>query len=174
MKPRTAIVLAVMVAFALAAVAQIGSGPAPGTAVPALRILAPRTGDKINTSFVQVQFEAASGNAAGTPEYDVQLDGRDPVRTTSTTHTFTGIRPGNHTVRVQPIDANGTPQGPGAAVDFTVVPGPASPGASVIPADLQTSNGPPTLPASGSELPLLSIIGFGVLVGGILSAMRGR
>jgi hypothetical protein len=134
--------------------------------------------------------------------FQVQLDGQDPVRTSSTEHTFTGMTPGAHTVAVELVDANNTPvAGTHTEVHFMVTPAnsPASPSgtalyrnsdrARLLSTALQTaaeaqqnpaqtsSTEPSTndgLPSTGSALPLLSIIGFGVLVGGIASALKTR
>jgi len=48
-------------------------------------------------------------------------------------------------------------------------PAPAAP----VPPEL-SKQGDPDLPVKGSPLPLVSLIGFGLLVGGILPAMRAR
>lgn len=171
MKQKFAIILAVMVLAVTAALAQTAS-PAPLQNGPSLRITEPQAGQKINTSFVSVKFELVNtGAAANVPRYRVQMDGRDPVSISATEYTFTGVRPGNHVVDVELIDANNTPiDGAHGQVQFTVVPGPGSPAGELLPGNAD----PEALPAGGSELPLLSVIGFGVLLGGIISAMRTR
>jgi hypothetical protein len=160
---------------------------------PAMRILSPQNGEKITVSYVTVSYELqAPADASGTPTFQVQLDRRDPVRTTDTQYTFTGIAPGPHVVVVEAVDANNTPiTGTRAEAKFSVVPSPATgttgPGAAshVLPSgnlvnasmQSQPSNRVPSqkqLPESGSSLPLLSVIGMGVLVGGIASALRTR
>jgi hypothetical protein len=45
--------------------------------------------------------------------------------------------------------------------------------AAPIPPELR-NQGDPDLPVKGSPLPLVSLIGFGLLIGGILPAMRAR
>jgi Flp pilus assembly protein TadG len=142
-----------------------------------------------------------------TPTFQVQLDRRDPVQTTSTDQSFSGLTPGTHTVSVELVDANGTPiNGSHTQIQFTV--GPAQPttaapvqrgnppSASQVPhllgvsfqqdssasqqdsaarhQDNKNDNTDDTLPQSGSILPLMSLIGFGVLVGGITSALKTR
>ncbi len=157
-----------------------------------LRIVAPENGQRISTNFVEVRFELLNPAAAASsmPTYQLQLDGDDPVQTNSATYTFSGLKPGKHTVLVELVDANGTPvAGSINAVQFTVVqprPGtPPGPGASRSPGkqaqveavaqhSKKPRNAPQQLPDAGSALPLLSIIGFGVLVGGIASALKTR
>lgn len=186
--------------LAYTAVAQTGA-PTP---TPALHILVPKNGESISTNFVTVQYELSTPvSAASTPTFQLRLDNRDPVQITDTKYTFTGLPAGTHTVTVQVVDANNTPL-PGAQsqVQFTVQPqaqaAPTSPsgqgkmveqpGARLELAALQqdTSQAPSQqaanppakgdneLPKSGSPLPLLSVIGMGVLVGGIASALRTR
>jgi LPXTG-motif cell wall-anchored protein len=183
--------LVVLLVFGLGALA------AQQTATPALKILMPRNGEKISTSFVDVRYELLTpAVASGTPEFLVQLDARDPVRTNDTQHTFTNLSAGQHLVSVEAVDANGTPiLGTRTQVKFNVLPSPATqgtrttpPGAAsnaeaggkVIhasmqeqrPADQKRSS--EHLPNTGSSLPLLSVIGMGVLIGGIASALRTR
>ncbi|HET7183733.1 MAG TPA: hypothetical protein VFI82_03555 [Terriglobales bacterium] len=156
-----------------------------------LRITSPKPGAHVQQTSVDVQFELTNGgaSAAGVPTFRVKLDSRDPVTTNSTSYTFTGLTPGAHTVVVQLVDANGTPiAGASSEVPFVVVqPGP-TPGAAIAlrhhspsmiqaafrveqPKDQSTDDEPPS--AAGA-LPLLSVIGFGVLLGGIASAMKTR
>jgi hypothetical protein len=49
------------------------------------------------------------------------------------------------------------------------MPAPVAP----IPPELR-NQGDPDLPVKGSPLPLVSLIGFGLLIGGVVPAMRGR
>ncbi len=166
-----------------------GSAPAPAANI---RLLAPHNGDRLQQSFVTVQYEALNpGAAGGSPNFWIQLDGRDPVITTQTEQNFTGLGPGAHTLIVQLVDANNTPL-PNSRVQarFTILPAapqprPATPqtsrgDGSALPqsdaADLDTPAylANEALPSSSSALPLLSVIGFGALVGGIVSAMKTR
>jgi hypothetical protein len=122
-----------------------------------------------------VQFALANpGSVATAPNFVVQVDNQDPVTTTSTSVDFTGLAPGPHTVTVQLVDANNTPiAGARAIVQFTTVQPQAEltpkPG-TIVPAALHED----VLPHTRTTLPLLSVIGFGVLVGGIVSAMKTR
>jgi len=141
-----------------------------------VHITSPVANQKLGTNYVDVTYELVNpGVDGGSPNFQVQLDGRDPVSTEDTTYTFTGLTPGQHTVIVQLVDANGTPIPFGrSVVVFYVLPSasrrqdPRAPGLTANDSDL-----PGVAPAS-SALPLLSIIGFGVLLGGVASAMRTR
>lgn len=173
---------------------QAGNPVAQGNV---LRIISPRNGERLRQSYVNVQFELTNNgaSAAGTPNYELKLDDRDPVTTSSTSQSFTGLTPGPHTLTVQLVDANGTPvAGARSEVQFVVLqPGPA-PTSGVLklghgpyliaaamrvkdpqePAPARTDDDDPSLPSSAGALPLLSVVGFGVLLGGIASAMRTR
>ncbi len=142
-----------------------------------LRILSPVPSQRLSTSYVDVNFELVNpGISGGSPEFQVQLDGRDPVSTQDTTCTFTGLTPGEHTVVVQLVDANGTPVtgGRSTVVFFVISGGSQQQGTRAPGMTSYSGEPPPDLAPASSALPLLSIIGFGVLVGGVASAMRTR
>ncbi len=158
-------VVALGASFATPARAQ-GNGQ-NGTASDALlQISQPPAGAKLAQTFVSVQYQLTNPTIvqAGSPNFQVQLDNQDPVTTAQTSQDFTGLTPGVHTVTVRLVDANGVPvAGAAATVKFTIVnPAPQLAFSNVV------------LPSGGSPLPLLSVIGFGVLVGGLFSAMRTR
>ena len=138
-----------------------------------VHILSPAPSQQLNTNYVDVNYELVNpGVAGGSPNFQVQLDARDPVSTDETTYTFTGLSPGRHTITVQLVDANGTPIAGGrSVVVFVVVAGGAQSQGTHTPG--ATSDQPELAPAS-SALPLLSVIGFGVLLGGVATAMRAR
>jgi hypothetical protein len=170
--------------------------PAPESAL--IRILNPVASQKLTNNAATVRFELTNPTAiSGTPNYLVQMDGRGPITTSQRQQVFTGLSAGAHTVTVELVDANGTPiQAGRAAVQFFLAPPPAQPvtntpkaAAGTAPAkrelkiagfkfqrpdpamvDQDESN----LPPASSPLPLISVIGFGVLVGGIVSAMKTR
>jgi hypothetical protein len=163
-----AIILALMALGALVAAQTAPQGntannPATGSLV---QITQPPAGAKLAQTFVSVQYQITNPGvaAASSPNFRVQLDGQDPVMTTSTSQDFTGLTPGQHTVTVQLVDANNTPvPGGGATVKFIIVnPTPQSELVARV------------LPSGSSPLPLLSVIGFGVLLGGVVSALRTR
>jgi hypothetical protein len=196
----------ILVATGLAAQTAGQAPPAPSNmASTSVRIVSPQPGEKLRDNFVDVRFEVTNpGASVNTPTFQVQLDHRDPVQTTSTDQPFNGLTAGLHTVSVQMVDANGTPiNGSRAQTQFTVTPAqpsgaPAQPSPKLrligmqqsSPAAAQASmpaqkdhnqnhdqnkNGDDdALPQSGSALPLMSLIGFGVLVGGITSALKTR
>lgn len=98
---------------------------AVGQTTAALRILSPKNGDKIDTDMVTVRYVlAAEVSAEETPTFNVLVDDQDPVQTSDSQYTVE-LAPGEHTVIVQVVDANGTPIG-GAQdqVHFTVLPPP--------------------------------------------------
>lgn len=152
---------------------QVGTGQEAG-----LRIVAPKAADKLAQTFVTVQYQAMTPTAAGTPTYELRLDGRDPVQTTDTTYTFNGVTPGSHDLVVQIVDANGTPvAGTRSEVKFVTTNPPAGaspsgPGAALLQPSLPLPQS--DLPDGNGSLPLLSVIGFGILVGGVISALRTR
>jgi len=163
-----------------------GSAAEAGPANPApqstpIRILTPVSSSKLADNFTTVRFELIDPTAyTGTPNFLVQMDGNDPITTSQTQQAFTGLASGTHTVTVQMVDANQTPVPSGrAATQFFVAPATTKPAANA-PAGTATTSGPseqlddPNLPTASSPLPLISIIGFGILVGGIVSAMKTR
>jgi hypothetical protein len=162
-----------------AAWAQSGQGAAAQSLQPsALKIVAPKPDEKLQQTSVTVRYQQVSpASASGTPTYELRLDDRDPVQTTDTSYTFNGLKPGAHDLIVQVVDANNVPiSGTRSEVHF-VVAGPAT-GAGITS---ESSAAPPSmppqssdLPSGGSSLPLLSVIGFGILVGGVISALRTR
>jgi hypothetical protein len=187
---RITLILALIVGFAGWAGAQApGTTPIqPPVAAPAaanLRIVSPDNNQKIAVDFIGVRYQITNP-AAGTntlPTFQLQLDNKDPIRTSSTEHTFTGLTPGVHKIAVELVDANDTPiAGTRTEVHFVVAPKGPIPATTGTPASPKSaaqksespSNSADNLPPTGSALPLLSIIGFGVLVGGIASALKTR
>jgi len=169
-----------------------GAGQAGPPASGILRITAPRQGERLRQNFINVQFELTNGgaSAAGVPNFQLKLDSQDPVATNSTNYTFTGLTPGPHTITVQLVDANGTPvAGARSEVPFIVLQPAPTPGAAIAlhhrPSMIQAAlrieqprqesrDNDDQLPSAAGALPLLSVIGFGVLLGGIASAMKTR
>lgn len=194
----------VMAVIALSAAAQTvpsqnnGAAPANPTAQAAapqssVSILKPKSGEKLRDNFITITYSLSnpSASASGTPSFQLRLDSQDPVTTSSTEYSFSGLTPGAHTVVVQLVDANGTPvQGGQATVQFTVLRqasrlhGPQAIAAAlrldpgkdirVTPQGLATQQVPENQPQQRGALPLLSVIGFGVLLGGIASAMKSH
>jgi hypothetical protein len=97
---------------------------APQFQSASLRILHPRPGQALKNTFVNLRFELMQPNpGGGDNNFVVQLDALEPVNTSDTTYTFSGLRPGQHIIMVSEVDANGTPL-PGriAEVHFSVEP----------------------------------------------------
>jgi hypothetical protein len=158
------------------------------SAQASLNILKPRAGEKIRQNSVVVSYALANpgASAAGDPNYQLRLDAQDPVTTTATEYSFTGLQPGAHTISVQLVDANGTPiSGAQASVQFSVLRetsrkyGPQAIAAALrldpqTDIRVQPAAQPQPVTTNPGALPLLSVIGFGVLLGGIASAMKTR
>ena len=157
------------------------------TQAGALRIVSPRAGEKLQQNFVTVQF--APLQASVSPTFELRLDAEDPVHTSNSSYTFTGLNPGPHDLIIQVVDANNIPvNGTRSEVRFTVLPTPANGGITQPPSGNQSATGQPRSQSSGSQiqkdmallpdarssLPLLSVIGFGILVGGVISALKTR
>jgi len=171
--------------FALGTSAANAQVTSPGVTSP-IKILAPKPGQKLTQSFVQVRFELTrNATASGSPTFQVQLDDRDPTRSTDNQQTFTGLAPGSHTVSIELIDANNTPvPGTRTEINFIVLPAPAprtaTPAPHLLLATAQQqpekgeSSSPEDLPRSGSPLPFLSAVGISSLVGGIYATVRTR
>lgn len=147
-----------------------------------LRVNSPKANEQLSQTFVHVTYQLTNAGvaAAPSPNFRVQLDGNDPVTTTENDYTFTGLAPGIHTVTVTLVDANGSPiANSSVSTKFTVLEGnrgARSPSSSnVPPSSLQLSQGEiTTLPDGSTPLPVLSLVGFVVLVGGICTAIRAR
>lgn len=160
--------------------------PSSNTNVPsqagALRVNSPKANEKIAQNYVHVTYQLTDRGVtpAPSPNFSVQLDGNDPVTTTSYDYTFTGLAPGVHTITVTLVDANGLPiANSSVSTKFTVVDGNGgarSPSSQLSPAPhlkLASSEVTP-LPDGGTALPLLSLVGFAVLIGGISTAIKNR
>ena len=228
--------LAAVIALPLASGAQntgaTGTAPSQGATTPnttqaggplaqssAIKILSPKAGEKLTSSALSVTYELLNDgiSAAGSPNYRLQLDSRDPVETTSTDYSFSGLAPGKHVLTVDVVDANHTPiMGSQTQVQFTTAnpgaenaaqqpaanqqpaqpaqgqqqpaqqqqqaqPQQQSPRAELMPPSVTKASLPlpdsgkgGELPSAAGELPMLSMVGFGVLIGGVISAMRTR
>ncbi len=209
----TKFILIALLTFTLFAGAQTASAPPSresGSTSPVsgtvnsepqstlIRILTPVASQKLPNNIATVRLELTNpGALAGTPNFLVQMNGRDPILTSQTQQVFTGLAAGAHTVTVVLVDSKGAPiQGGRAAVEFFVAQPPAQ-AATNTPKGAANATQPKrelkiagfkfqrpdpallnqdesNLPPASSPLPLISVIGFGVLVGGIVSAMKTR
>ncbi len=135
-----------------------------------LQILAPKPGQKISNNSVTLRYALQpTATVQSSPTFQLRLDANDTVQVSDSSYTFTGLRPGSHSVTVQVLDANGTPvPNTQTQVQFTIVAEPAvRPGESLSEAS--------TLPEPrNNALSILGVVGFGVLVGGALSLYRTR
>ncbi|MFL6300170.1 MAG: hypothetical protein ACJ71N_06145 [Terriglobales bacterium] len=167
---------------------QAAAPAAPSAPASAVHVLAPKPGEKLRANFVQVQYEmtnAASAN--GLPTFRLRLDARDAISTTDTSYTFTGLTPGPHSVSITLVDANGTPvSGTQSEIRFIVLPSAAAPSstppASQNPGSLTAFSLVPRAEAASLEMqsdledfisPLMLLLA-GVIVGGVISALRTR
>ncbi|MGI9101790.1 MAG: hypothetical protein ACR2IF_05025 [Terriglobales bacterium] len=200
---RIAIILAVVTAVSAPAqnagtAPNQGAGQAGNPAAQAsiLRITSPKAGEKLPQNFVEIMYTLTNSgaSAAGTPNFQLKLDSQDSITTNSTSYTFSGLTPGPHVITVQLVDANNTPvAGASSQVHFVVLRPEAAPsltkarrGPYLVSLALRFEESPQdrperapdqdqnALPSAAGALPLLSVIGFGVLLGGIASAMRTR
>jgi len=168
---------------ALLAWAQIQATSA--NRLTSLRIVSPKNGERLEQSSVTVQYAALQvASAAARPQFELLLDAQDPVHTSYNSYTFTGLTTGTHELIVQAVDANHTLiPGTRSEVSFRIVPQTANStqrplgSTSAQQAGNQSPpapNGMAMLPDARTSLPLLSVIGFGILVGGVISALRTR
>jgi hypothetical protein len=146
-----------------------------------VHILTPVAGQASASDAVQLRFEVTNpGAGSGEPNFQLQLDGQDPITTSEMSYSYTGLAPGTHSITVVMVDANGTPvPGSASTVQFTVKsPTPARGSSSTseaLPSPIDFGGAaPPQSSIAANNLPLLSLIGFGVLIGGVASAMKTR
>lgn len=111
----------------------------------------------------------------GGNSYNLYLDGREPVQTSDTTYTFNGVQAGEHRLAVEIVGRSAPVSGSRSEIKFTVA-NPAQGKNSTVAQNRGALPLPPAsdLPDGNSPLPLLSVIGFGILVGGVISAFRTR
>ncbi len=150
-----------------------------------LRIVAPDNWEMIHRKEITVKYELVNtATTSDSPNFRLQLDERTPVFTAVTEYTFTGLELGGHRISVDQVDASNTPlPGTHSEIHFYVgLPQHGGMRGSAVASadkssDLKRASFSPDkdeLPSASSALPLLSVIGFGALVGGIASAMNTR
>jgi len=135
---------------------------------------------------IDVQLELMPSAMSGNSNLVVQLDNSGAAEGAEST--FAGLEPGMHTARVILMDEQNQPlQGGVAMVHFrvhatTVPPRTAAvppqqvqgaPAPPPVPPELR-DDGDPIVPVRSSPLLLVSIIGFALLIGGILPGIRSR
>jgi hypothetical protein len=137
---------------------QVGSGQGNVVIVvpqnSALRILNPLAGQVVASDSVTVRFKLVRPNPTGSgSDFVLQIDDRDPVKTSDMEYALTGLRAGQHSVSVTEVDANGTPQpGTTAVVQFVARP----PEVAVPPAPSEAQPAQPSGPVTQS--PALRIL----------------
>lgn len=158
----------------------------PATPAKAIHILSPQTDQTVEGTSVAVRYEiSAHRRASARPvTFRIQLDSQPPVETLDTSYTFDNVAPGPHAVTIERTDAKHRPIAASQVVSTFLVDVP-EPNPVVVEPML-----PPTLQKvamflpqvgaplesgdAGGEMPLLSAIGLGVLIGGMVSAMKTR
>src|SRR2546423_1017765 len=160
----------------------------PTTPASAVKILEPKAGARLTVNFVQLRYDLENAaSASGTPTFRLRLDARDPVDTTDTTYTFTGLASGQHSVSITVVDANGVPvSGTQNEVKFTVAAAPAPSAAPPLPKDggsWVTFNLVPRAEAASMEAvesgdaDMVSLVLWlicGIIIGGIIAAAKTR
>jgi len=157
-------------------------------AAPVVRIIAPAPGENMSADSLSVLYDVDSQKNLPTrpAKYRLQLDSQLPVETAETTYTFDSLTPGQHNLVIELVDSKQRPiKASRAEIAFV------SSAPETTPADLVVEPMmPPTLQKvamflpqaaapidsgdGSAEMPLLSVIGLGVLVGGMVSAMKTR
>jgi hypothetical protein len=161
-----------------------------GPTVPAsaVKILEPKAGARLTVDFVQLRYDLENtASASGTPTFRLRLDAADPVDTTDTSYTFSGLAPGQHSVSITVVDANGVPvSGTQNEVKFTVA---AAPVPSVAPPERPSSGtwvtfnlvpraeAASTAATESGDADMVSLVLWlicGIIIGGIVAATRTR
>ena len=164
----------------------------PETQNPAVRgatvqLLSPSQGERVEGPSISIHYNIMGQKhvSSRTPTFLVQLDSETPVETSETTYSVDHLLAGEHAVTVSLVDSRHHPI-QGSRAQLTFVCAESSPTEEVkvepmLPASLQKvaiylpQVAAPVEPPDGSgEMPLLSVIGLGVLVGGMVSAMKTR
>jgi hypothetical protein len=180
---RALVALALSVGFAgVPSEARQNNANVPSQA-GALRVNTPKANETIAQNFVHVTYQLVNPGAtpAPSPNFTVQLDGNDPITTTAYDYTFTGLAAGTHTITVTLVDANGVPMANSSvSTKFVVKDGTRNPSAAPTAMHHRRSklrlaeSEAASIPVGSTPLPLLSLVGFGVLVGGIWTAVQHR
>lgn len=183
-------IIALLGASCVAAAAQSPTSAAQAQSA-VLRVTSPRPEQRQTDNFVTVHYELQNPTSApaGSPNYQVQLDGNDPISTSTTEQSFTGLTPGQHVITVRMVDANGTAiQDSQTQVRIFVVPTAQNGGTTRTPSPSSNQTASPTpqsknlepgqaeervetasiLPDSANLLPVAALVGFSFLVGGIV------
>jgi hypothetical protein len=149
---------------------------------------------------VDLQFEVVPPAQSGQLPMLVQLAPSDGLASGDAASTFSELQPGEHTARVTLLDSHNRPlRGGSATVRLNVreAAKAAAPNATAgsdasriepatpqelrgaepglpVPPELQSQPDQEELPVSTAPLPIVSFIGFALLIGGTISAMRAH
>jgi hypothetical protein len=161
----------------------------PVTHTRVVHIVAPASDQNLKATTVSIRYEVSSKKHAHVrPDlFRVQLDSEAPVETNETACTFDQVTPGQHAVSVELLDVKHRPivtskaemnfvtESPDPNPVPEVAVGPMMPATLQKVAVFLPQVAAPMDPSDGSgEMPLLSVIGLGVLIGGMVSAMKTR
>jgi hypothetical protein len=154
-----------------------------------IHIVSPTSGENLEGSSVSIRYEVSSTKrtSARSTTFRIQMDAQPPVETTETAYTFDSVAPGPHDVTVELLDSRKRPLSSSLVKTSFVSAEPDTSSTAelvvepMLPPSLQKvamflpQAAAPIDPGDGSaEMPLLSVIGLGVLVGGMVSAMKTR
>jgi hypothetical protein len=165
-----------------------GTTPNHATTRRVVHIVSPASGENLEATSVSVRYQVSPMKRTSTHPtvFRLQVDSQPPVQTAETMHVFESLTPGSHDVTVELLDSRNRPITSSLAKASFVCQPPETNFAELVvepmlPPSLQKvamflpQAAAPIDPGDGSgEMPLLSVIGLGVLIGGMVSAMKTR
>jgi hypothetical protein len=168
--------------------ANSGTAPNHATTRRVIHIVSPTSGENLEGTSVSVRYQVSPTKRTPTHPtmFRIQMDSQPPVQTAETMHMFESLTPGSHDVTVELLDSRNRAITSSLAKASFVCQAPETNSAELVvepmlPPSLQKvamflpQAAAPIDPGDGSgEMPLLSVIGLGVLIGGMVSAMRTR
>ena len=182
-----AILVLISSAISIAGAQENAAQKATPTSVKhVVHIVEPASDQSLKATTVSIAYELSSHKrkSAHPDLFRVQLDSQPPVETSETTYKFDGVTPGQHNLSIELLDAKHRPiVASKAEMSFVTEspdPNPELVLAPMLPPTLQKvamflpQAAAPLDPDGSAEMPLLSVIGLGVLVGGMVSAMKTR
>ncbi len=188
-------IIAILVLSAVSIAGAQNSGNTSSRTTPnhattrVIHIVSPTPGQSLEGTSVSIRYEMSSTKrtSARPSTFRIQMDSQPPVETTETAYTFDSLTPGSHDVTVELLDSRSRPVASSLAKTSFVSAVPQTDSTAevvvepMLPPSLQKvamflpQAAAPIDPGDGSaEMPLLSVIGLGVLVGGMVSAMKTR
>ncbi len=194
MRKSAIIAILVLSAISIAGAQNSGSANSKSSANHAttrriVHIVSPASGENLEGTSVSIRYQVSPTKRTSTQPtmFRIQMDSQPPVETNETAYTFDSLTPGSHDVTVELLDSRNRPISSSRAKASFVSAAPEQhPDAELVVEPML----PPTLqkvamflpqaaapidPGDGSgEMPLLSVIGLGVLIGGMVSAMKTR